>query len=79
VHSVGALQFKYATVAGVAGANPPTVLPSGMLVAPNLGTTALTSDWFVIAAKGDVDENGVFCTVITTSWNSTVYVDREGE
>ncbi len=72
------LVFKFATVAGNAGDALPTA-PSGMQTAPSFGTTLPTKDWFAIAAKGDTDNNGVFCTVVTASWSTTVYVDREGE
>jgi hypothetical protein len=78
VHSDGALQFKYATVGGTSADALPAV-PTGMLQAPSFGSVAPTTDWFAISAKGDVDGNGVFCTVVTTSWNNGVYVDREGE
>jgi prepilin-type N-terminal cleavage/methylation domain-containing protein len=78
VHSDGALQFKYATVAGTAADALPAV-PSGMQTPPSFGTAAPTTDWFAISARGDVDGNGINCTVVTTSWNNGVYVDREGE
>ena len=78
VHSDGALQFQYATVAGTASDGLPAI-PSGMQTPVNFGSTALTTDWFAIAAKGDVDANGLYCTVVTTSWNNGVYIDREGE
>jgi type IV pilus assembly protein PilA len=78
VHSDGALKFQYATVAGTAADGLPAV-PSGMLTAPSFGTAAPTTDWFAIAAKGDVDGNGISCIVVTTSWNNGVYIDREGE
>jgi type IV pilus assembly protein PilA len=78
VHSDGALQFQYATVAGIATDGLPAV-PSGMDKPPSFGSVAPTTDWFAVAAKGDVDANGVYCRVVTTSWNNGVYVDREGE
>jgi Tfp pilus assembly protein PilE len=78
VHSDGALQFQYATVAGTAADGLPAI-PSGMALPVSFGATAPTTDWFAISARGDVDANSVFCTVVTTSWNNGVYVDREGE
>ena len=78
VHSDGALQFKYATVAGTAADGLPAV-PSGLEKPLSFGAAAPTTDWFAISAKGDIDGNGIFCTVITTSWNNGLYVDREGE
>jgi type IV pilus assembly protein PilA len=76
VHTDGPVLFSYASVAGRSGGTLPG-LPA-MQVAPNLGA-APTSDWFVIAARSDVDANGTFCTAIGVSWTNDIYIDRDGE
>lgn len=78
VHADGPVLFRYATVAGRAGANPPAS-PSNMGTAANLGSAAITQDWFVSSARADTDNNGVNVTVVSTSWSNQLYVDREGE
>ncbi|MGH7280653.1 MAG: type IV pilin protein [Polyangiaceae bacterium] len=75
VSSNGAVLFGYATLAGLAGATMP--MPSNMLDTPVPPTT--TADWYVVAAKGDMDGNGTFCTVVITSLGRTPYIDQEGE
>ncbi len=75
VNSNGPVLFGYATIAGLAGAT--MTMPSGMLSTPAPPTT--TADWYVAAAKGDMDGNGVFCTVVGTSLARDIYIDREGE
>ena len=75
VSASGALLFGYATVAGAAGNAMP--FPGGMAATPAPVTP--TTDFYVVAAKGDMDGNGVFCTVLGTSLSRNLYIDREGE
>lgn len=76
VHTDGPVLFGYATVAGRAGASLPTP-PSG--TAAQFGSASPTSDWFVVSGKTDLTDDGVFCTVVGTSWTNDIYVDKEGE
>ncbi len=75
VNSNGPVLFGYATMSGLAGATMP--MPTGMLSTPVPPTT--TSDWYVVAAQGDMNGNGVNCTVVSTSLARDVYIDRDGE
>lgn len=77
VHADGPVYFSYATMAGRAGGALPA-LPGEMAVEPTLGDTP-AHDWFVISARGDLNANGVYCTVIGVSWTNDLYIDREGE
>jgi type IV pilus assembly protein PilA len=75
VNSNGPVLFGYATVSGLAGTTMP--MPGGMLSTP--APPATTSDWYVVAAKGDMDGNGVYCIVVSSSLARDVYIDRDGE
>jgi prepilin-type N-terminal cleavage/methylation domain-containing protein len=75
VNSNGPVMFGYATVAGAA--NVAMVYPGGM--AKPIGATTPTQAWFVASAEGDMDGNGVNCTVVGTSLGRDLAVDREGE
>jgi type IV pilus assembly protein PilA len=80
VHVDGPVMFGYATVAGVAGgAVPASVTVNGsQLVFPQNPTT----DWYVIAACGDLDGNATEPNnthVYATSWTNQIFVDREGQ
>jgi len=33
----------------------------------------------VIDAMGDMDGNGIYCTVVGVSWQRDLYVDKDGE
>jgi type IV pilus assembly protein PilA len=81
VHVDEPVLFGYATVAGVAGGpapNPPQVTVNGAaLVFPATPTT----DWYIIAADGDLDGNPTDTDnthVYATSWNNQVFVDHDG-
>lgn len=76
VHADGAVYFSYATIAGRAGTTTPAY-PDGMAVTPDVATP--TQDWFVISARGDLNANDTYCTVIGVSWTNDLYIDREGE
>jgi hypothetical protein len=78
VHVDGPVEFGYATVAGAAGTSPTPGSVSVNGAALTFPTTS-PSDFFIIAAAGDTDANGVFCHVYATSWTTDVFVDNEGE
>jgi type II secretory pathway pseudopilin PulG len=78
IHIDSAVMYGYATVGGVAGSTSfPALTPIGG-VAITLPTSA-PSDWYFIGAQGDVNNNGIFCTVIGTSFTNDLFVDRDGE
>jgi type IV pilus assembly protein PilA len=78
VHTDGPVLFRYTTVSGRAGENAPAP-PTGMGQTVSFGGAAITQDWFVSAARADTDGNSVNVTVVSTSWNNALFVDREGE
>jgi type IV pilus assembly protein PilA len=79
VHVDGPVMFGYATVAGIAGAAP---VPASVTVngSPLVFPTAPTTDWYLIAAEGDLDGSSTNNThVYATSWSNQVWVDSEGQ
>lgn len=80
VHVDGPVMFGYATVAGIAGGNVPgAVTVNG---APLVFPANPTTDWYVIAACGDLDGDPVEPNnthVYATSWTNQVFVDRDGQ
>lgn len=78
VHTDGPVMFEYAAVSGKAG-EAYAAAPSGMKNPPSFGTAKAAEDWFVVAARGDMDGNGVFAYGVGVSWTGDVYIDQEGE
>ena len=76
VHSDGPLLYGYATVSGAQGAALPAVPVAGMTF-PAANT--LTSDWFVVVARGDQDGNSVFASVVGVSWQRDLFIDKDSE
>ena len=76
VHASGPLLYGYATVAGAQGAALPGVPVTGMTFP---AANALTSDWFVVVARGDQDGNGIFATVVGVSWQRDLFIDKDSE
>ena len=79
VHPDGPVRFGYATKAGVASTVPGFGVPAAF---PNVTWPAgnnITSDWYVVTAYGDLDGNGVFVTMMGTSWMKDIFVANEGE
>lgn len=79
LHVDGPVMFGYASVAGAPGQPP---VPASVIV--NGRTVAFPAnpqtDWFIVAAQCDLDDNGPpNTTVYTTSWQSSVLVDNEGQ
>lgn len=80
VHSDGPVRFGYATVAGVAGtapAVPALTFESKVVNWPPANN--ITSDWYIVTAMGDMDNNTIYCTMMGTSWDKQIFVDKEGE
>ncbi len=78
LHIDGPVRFGYATIAGPANTNPPvpSVTVNGAVISfPSTSPT----DWFIVAATCDLDNQGTPNTnVYTTSWSNQVFVDGEG-
>jgi prepilin-type N-terminal cleavage/methylation domain-containing protein len=66
------VQYRYLVNAGSAGGTLPTPIVT-------LTWPAVTEPWYVIQARADADEDGVFSNAIATSFSSEVYLDHEGE
>ena len=80
VHVDGPVMFGYATVAGIpGGAVPGSVMVNG---SPLVFPATPTTDWYVIAACGDLDGDPVEPNnthVYATSWTNQVFVDHDGQ
>lgn len=66
------VQYRYLVNAGAAGATLPTPIVS-------MTWPAVSEPWYVIQARADVDEDGVYSNAIATSFNGEIYLDNEGE
>jgi type IV pilus assembly protein PilA len=78
VHVDGPVMFGYATMAG--GAADP--IPAAPNVAANPFPANVTTDWYVVAADGDLDGNATEPNnthVFGVSWSNQLYVDHEGQ
>lgn len=80
VHADGPVRFGYATIAGVAGTAPAVAaLTFENKVVNWPPAAAITSDWYIVTAQADLDDNNAFCTVMGTSWQKDLFIDKEGE
>jgi type IV pilus assembly protein PilA len=83
VHVDGPVLFGYATQGGppASTANGTNVPASPVANGISLNfPTAPTTDWFVIAAEADLDNNPAnFTDVFTTSWSNQVWISNEGQ
>jgi prepilin-type N-terminal cleavage/methylation domain-containing protein len=75
------VMFGYATEAG---SPPSTPASAGISItlnnqSMNLAALGVGAPWFVATASGDVNGNGVFCNLATTSAGGDVFVENEGE
>jgi type IV pilus assembly protein PilA len=77
VHASGAMLFGYATIAGTVGTAPTVPSSTTKATFPSAGN--ITADWYVADGVGDQNANGIYCTVIGTSWDNRVYVENDGE
>ncbi len=85
VHADGAVMYGYATIGGVAGS---TTSYSGVSCTPptvNGNSTGLTfpspstTDWYVITAFGDPNNDTVYSAVIGTSWTNDLFTYNQGD
>jgi len=78
LHVDSAVMFGYATMGGVAGNITFPAIPMINNQSITLPTAA-PMDWYFISAIGDVNANGINCTVIGTSFTNDLFIDKEGE
>ncbi len=79
VVGAGAVYFRYATVAGNAGAIP-VPISAGVaptLAAQNFGTSP--EPWYIVQARGDLDDDGTLSYCVGTSMSNDIYWENEGD
>jgi type II secretory pathway pseudopilin PulG len=72
--------YGFTTIAGTSGT--PAGAVSGMTInggTPNWPASTSLNPWFVATAVADTNSNGVFTTVMISSFDNEVYVDNENE
>jgi type IV pilus assembly protein PilA len=85
VQATGPVQFGYTTIAGAAGATVPTgsaafTLNGATVAWPAAGTATLNaSPWYIAAAQNDFDGNGIYVSMVVSSWSNGIMIDQEGE
>ena len=76
VHASGVVRFGYATMAGTVS----TALPASPVSTMTFpAASQLTGDWYVVDGMGDMDGNGIYCTVVGVSWQRDLFIDKDGE
>jgi len=76
VHLDGRVRFAYTTIAGRAGERPNAIV---RIAGTQIAWPTPKSDWYLVTAVGDLDGNGRFTTVLATSWDSDLQIDRPAE
>lgn len=76
VQSDGPVLFRYASVAGAAGAAPPALNIQGQNVIWHAPTV---NDWFVTVAEVDENGDGTFCRLAGSSFTNEIWVENEGD
>lgn len=75
VRSDGPVYFGYVSYAGLA--NETVKAPTGTTAVWNFETPK--EPWYIVQAAGDIDNNGVRCYVVGSSFTGEIYVENEGE
>jgi len=70
----GPVRFGYATVAGLPGADYPTLALSTTVSWPEA-----VGPWYVVQASGDQDQDGVRAVAVATSFSNIVAWENENE
>jgi type IV pilus assembly protein PilE len=78
LHVDSAVMYGYSTIGGQAGNTSFPSVPQINGASVTLPTAA-PMDWYFIGAQGDVNANGIFTTVIGTSFTNDLFIDKEGE
>ena len=73
VHVEVPVRFGYSVVAGHAGERPLAVVT---IDGAPLTWPVPTQDWYIVTAVGDVYDEGVFTTVVATSFDDTFRIDE---
>jgi type IV pilus assembly protein PilA len=77
LHVDGPVMFGYATKAGLANSNTPTL--TGDFANVTLPANPQVNDWYIVAATCDIDATGTPNTsVLTTSFSNQVFTFNEG-
>lgn len=69
------VMFGYLVNSGASG----TIIPALQVTDAPAFAAAQPQDWYVIQARGDVDENGVFSRYASTSMTGELYIENESE
>jgi len=72
IHVDGPVRFGYSTIAGRAGERPTAVVT---IDGKQVSWPLPKDDWFIITAVGDVEGNGVFATVLASSFSNEILID----
>jgi type IV pilus assembly protein PilA len=78
----GPVQFGYTTVASDASCDPACRGANVVIGGKAINFTAqgpVKGPWYIVEAVGDTDGNGIFCTVVGSSFDNELWVDQEGE
>lgn len=78
VHADGPLMYGYYTIAGTPSVAVPAMTIAGQNIAWPTGS-ALTTDWFIAYAEGDVDGDTVKSRFMGSSFSNAVMVEAESE
>jgi hypothetical protein len=82
VQSTGPVQFEYSTMAGLAGQDVTAdkFEIDGKAVPWATGETLNASPWYVVGAQANLDPRSTeFTSIASSSWQSGIMVDHEGE
>jgi prepilin-type N-terminal cleavage/methylation domain-containing protein len=71
------VQFGYVVAAGPPGVAMPAPHTASQPVWP--AAAAMADPWYLIEAKGNVDEDDVATLIVASSLNGELYVENEGE
>jgi type IV pilus assembly protein PilA len=80
VHVDGPVIYGYTTIAGLSGVTPTaiaTMYNNG--AAYTLNFPSPTSDWFLVAACGDTDGDGIFSAYVSGSFSNEIFSSNDGE
>jgi prepilin-type N-terminal cleavage/methylation domain-containing protein len=75
----GPVQFGYALVAGDANTTPSSRGANVSVDGNAIAWPKPTGPWYVVVAMADFDGNGVYCTIVGSSFENRIYTDKEGE
>ena len=80
IHADGAVMYGYSTQAGYSGTGPSnisTMLKNG--AAYTLSFPAPTTDWYLAAACGDPNGDGIYSAYVASSFSNDIFESNDGE